>query len=151
MGSRRLDRILKHSRVALDTNIFIYALENNREFAIVGKLMTKLARSSVKIFTSVLSILEATVPLYKLGDQRQVLEYVQFVNGNGRITVAEVDQVIALKAAQLRAKHWLTTPDAIHLATALINKAELFVTADSRLGGKKVGRLRVEILAPSRG
>lgn len=47
--------------------------------------------------------------------------------------VIDVDAGIAERAAAIRASSQHRTPDAIHLATALTCRADLFLTADRRL------------------
>ena len=47
--------------------------------------------------------------------------------------VLEVTNALAIKAAELRAKYNLRTPDAIQLATAIEYNADYFLTNDLRL------------------
>lgn len=54
------------------------------------------------------------------------------LNASG-ILLAEISHDIAERAAQLRAKYNLKTPDAIQVATALENQANYFFTNDHRL------------------
>lgn len=60
---------------------------------------------------------------------RQRLAWITQVFGPSRI----LDNEVALKAAELRAKHrWLRLPDALVLATALVDDVDAVLTADSR-------------------
>jgi len=48
---------------------------------------------------------------------------------------------IGVIGAEFRAKYGLRTPDAIHIATAVVQDADIFFTADKRI--KKVEEIRV--------
>jgi predicted nucleic acid-binding protein len=49
--------------------------------------------------------------------------------------VIDVDRQIAERAAAIRAAHGYRTPDALHLATAAVVGADVFVSNDERLRG----------------
>lgn len=44
-----------------------------------------------------------------------------------------LDESVSLKAAELRAKYGIRTPDAIQLASVMSKKGEVFITNDERL------------------
>jgi uncharacterized protein len=50
------------------------------------------------------------------------------------------------RATELRATHGFRTPDAIHLATALVQHADTFLTGDASL--KKCPGLEVALIRP---
>jgi predicted nucleic acid-binding protein len=61
-----------------------------------------------------------------------------------------VDRAIAERAATIRAVHGFRTPDALHLATAHLAGADVFVTNDDKLrsfSGVKVIGLK-DLLGP---
>jgi len=58
--------------------------------------------------------------------------------------LADVDNDIAMEAARLRASHKLKIPDAIQLATGLINGADAFITNDDSF--KKIKHIDVIVL-----
>jgi len=122
--------LLTHPTIALDTNIFIFALENNLSFPIAVELFRLLPKIAPRVFTSTITLVEALVHLYRRGDHEEITTTLEFITGQGLITIVNVDQTVSLKAAQLRAQYKLTTPDAIQLATGLLNDAATFITAD---------------------
>lgn len=140
----RIEKIHDHKRIALDTNVFIYALEDNKKFPLATEIFQKLSKKKTRAFTSILSILEAIVPLYQKDKKERIPDYVNFIRGQGLITVVQVDQAVALKAAELRALYKLKTPDSIHLATALISNASLFLTADRDFKLDLVENVKIE-------
>jgi|SRR3989344_6069447 len=124
-------KILTPSKlIALDSTIFIHALNEHDEFPDAAKLLTFLQHNHNTAVTSVMTLLEVAVHPYQTGSARLVEEHRKFVGGNGRIRIINVSQTIALKAAELRAEYRLKTPDSIHLATAVVAGCDLFVTAD---------------------
>ena len=77
----------------------------------------------------------------KLRNLALVEQYRQILTNSLGTEIIEVDINIACRAAELRAKYSLKTPDAIQLATALENNAHFFLTNDLRL--KKLKEKRV--------
>jgi len=130
MGSRQLEELVNHKRVALESSVFILALEGNKDFPQASELFRVLAVARAEVFASVLTITEVINKSYEIGDTKRVPARLDFIHGGGRINVIDVSQAIALKAAQLRAKYHLKTPDAIHLATAIEANCDVFFTAD---------------------
>ena len=62
--------------------------------------------------------------------------------------MAEITAEVIEAAAVLRAAHGFRSPDAIHLATAVLAKADVFLAGDGNLA--RCPGLRVEILAGPR-
>lgn len=135
-------KLLRCQAIALDTNIFIYALEGHPDFPTATELFTHLPGRDCRVITSVITLAEALTPLYRSERYAVIDHYLGFISGYGAIEVKPVDRSISVKAAELRARYQLKTPDAIHLATALMSGAEVFVTAD-RDFPKQVERLRI--------
>lgn len=130
MGSQEFKNLVGHKRVALETSVFILALEGNQDFPQASELFRVLAVARAKMFASVLTITEVINKSYEIGDTKRIPARLNFIHGGGSINIIDVTQAIALKAAQLRAKYHLKTPDAIHLATAIEANCDLFFTAD---------------------
>ncbi|GIP14830.1 hypothetical protein J40TS1_04720 [Paenibacillus montaniterrae] len=49
------------------------------------------------------------------------------------LTILPIDNLVAERAAYLRGKYSIKTPDALIVATALVANADLFITNDQRL------------------
>lgn len=142
---RLIDAFSSHKAIFIDTNVFIYALEDNPKFP-SAKEIFKLIKAEHKLgYTSVISLLEASVKLFSLGKKEKIEEYLDFISGDGLIKVLDVDKPIAIKAAELRSKHHFKTPDSIQLAAAIVYGATLFVTADRNFE-KKIKDLEVLII-----
>lgn len=138
--------ILRHHRVSLDTNIFIYALNDNPKFPFATTLLKLIPASSLIVTTSVVSVLETSVHYYKHGQSQLLPTLFVFISCRGRVAVIEVNQDIALIAGQLRASYRLKTADAIQLGTALYSKSELFITADRDFKLSHVGKTQIVVI-----
>ena len=103
------------------------------------------ARPEGVMITSRLSMLECRVKPLREGDHERLARFDGFF-GRERLVVAEVSASVIERATEIRAAHGFRTPDAIHLATALLEGAEVFLTGDAGL--KKCPGLRVDVLSP---
>jgi len=136
------------SRVYLDTNLFIYAIEEVAPFAAqVRPLLQAADRGEVTLVTSLLALAESLVMPYRKGDDILIANYRELLtHPPSGLIVAELDAAVLVRAAALRAEvDSLHLPDAIHLATAESEQCDLFVTSDKRLRGATV--LPVVVLA----
>lgn len=64
----------------------------------------------------------------------------------GRLVVVEVTGPVIDRATDLRVKYGFKTPDALHLASAIVGGADVFVTGDVALA--RCTEVRVEIVSP---
>ena len=132
-------------RIALDTNIFIYILNGDSRVKPLLPLFDAAAAGSVTLITSVVAYAECAVLPYRQ-------EYTAAITAVGdlfqltNLQVLPLDFRIADQAARLRAAHpSLRMPDAILLATALANHAEVFLTNDAGL--KAITEMPVVLLS----
>lgn len=70
--------------------------------------------------------------------------YLAFLSTFPNLQLKGVGYNISIRAVKIRAKHGLKTPDAIFIATAIEEGAEVFVTNDLRL--KRVGSIKIILL-----
>ena len=71
-------------------------------------------------------------------------EYRDLLLNTENILTINLNTTIAIKAAELRATHNLKTPDALHLATAIVSGADAFLTNDK--GFKRVDEITILVL-----
>lgn len=144
MVSKKIERIFSYPTVGVDPNVFIYALEDNKDFPEASEFFRQLPKKGPTVYTSILTVLEAVVPLYRAGEERRIPDYIDFIGGQGLITIVEINRTIALKSAELRAKYKLKTPDAIQLATAIVKGAGAFITADRDFKFDEIENIKIE-------
>jgi len=129
------------SHVGIDTMLFIYFLDEYTPYFeqsawLFGQIREEsiIGSSSILTRTEVLSSSRMT--------EESLVKYEQFFD-DINIQLYEIDKNIADQAAFLRRKYHLHTPDTIQLATAIVHKADLFLTNDATL--KKVSEIKVVV------
>lgn len=140
---RNLRKTLSKFRsISLDTNTFVYYFDSNSSFySQAEKLFEQIAVRNLSIFTSVITLSEllsfkaSKSQLYKLEQ-----EFLLIPN----LTMIDVNREVAKEAASIRREYGFRLPDSIQLATALIGRAQAFVTNDERL--KKFQLLPIALL-----
>ncbi|RLA73566.1 MAG: PIN domain nuclease [Epsilonproteobacteria bacterium] len=128
----------------LDTNIFIYLIEENPLYLKqVYKLLDFLEKNDYEIITSTLTLGEILTKPYKDKRMDLVKTYKAFFT---EMKLIELNSEIASLFAKVRADYKIKTPDAVQLASAVYAKANLFVTNDDRLSRFESEECRVVLL-----
>lgn len=116
-------------RVYLDTCCVIYLLEQVQPFSTL--IRQHLANNlDAVLCVSPLVRLESLVKPSIDGNQALVEDYEIFLTDQQWLTI---DDNVFARALNLRIKHKIKTPDALHLATAIENGCSEFWTNDDRL------------------
>lgn len=121
-------------RIGLDTNVFIYFLEDHPRYgAWCASLFELIERGQNAAVTSTVTLLELLVQPYR--DQKDELTNKIFAltSTYPKLEWVSVTMNLADRAAELRARYRLSTPDAIQLATAIGHKATRFYGNDRAL------------------
>jgi predicted nucleic acid-binding protein len=120
--------------VGLDTTPLIYFIEENPAYLkVVDPFFEAVALGEITVITSVIALLEVLVHPIRNADTKLAQKYRDILLDSEGLTTILLDQDIAEEAARLRAFHNIRTPDSIQMATAIIGKAEFFLTNDIRL------------------
>jgi predicted nucleic acid-binding protein len=121
-------------RLYLDANAIIYGVEGVEALrtSVLEWIDRVEAEHDGMLLTSELSLLECLVKPTRDGDERTVQEFQAFFNRE-RLLLLEVTRPVLARAVEIRARHRFTTPDAIHLATAVLHGADAFLTSDRPL------------------
>lgn len=122
------------SRVYLDACCIIYLVEAASPFheTVVSRLLRIQRDPSSRLLTSRLSCLECRVRPIRDRDDKLLATYDGFF-GASRMVLIDISGEVIERATGLRASHSFKTPDAIHLASAIESKADLFLTGDGSL------------------
>ncbi len=127
-----------------DSNILIRLLEGEpaTRSVVEGRLVSCRGQAG-SLMTSNLSRLECRCKLLRSGDLTTLSLYDGFFLSPEVCLLSITDEVIE-KATALRAKWMFSTPDAIHLATAIVAEASVFLTGDKQL--RQCTAIKVELI-----
>ena len=120
--------------IGLDTNVFIYFLETHPRYGSwCASLFDLIERGHNPAMTSAITLLELLVQAYR--DQKEDLAQKIFAltTTYPRLEWVPLTMNLADRAAELRARYRLSTPDAIQLATAINRNATCFYGNDRGL------------------
>ena len=123
--------LTRHNRIALDTSIFIYQIEENvRYLPFTDQIFSWLERSASRAVTSTITMTELLVQPYRDLDEQRVDEFYSLLSTYPNLTWVAPTLEIADLAARFRALHRLRTPDALQAATAVQAGATGLITND---------------------
>ena len=131
-------------RLSVETAPLIYYVENHPGFADkVDAVFAYVEALLIEVNASTITLTEVLMKPLQLGDQVLIDTYHELL-GTDLIRLIAVTSEVAEKAADLRARYNLRTPDALHIASAIESGCDAFLTNDLAL--KRVTELRVLIL-----
>jgi predicted nucleic acid-binding protein len=133
------------SLLYLDTCCIIYLIEATAPFhaSVVRRIAAQAAIPGATLAASRLARLECRTKPLREGNTPLLARYDVFFTAQ-RFRLAEISPAVIEAATGLRARYGFKTPDAIHLATAIIEKADAFLTGDSQL--QNCAEIRVELV-----
>ncbi len=122
------------TRLYLDTNVWIYAIEGYPSYAPALKaLLQRIDQKTLLAVSSDITLAEVLVK--PMADARVDLQetHETALQSGGNLNMAPVTRSILREAARLRARYAaLKLPDAIHAATAISAQCNYFVSNDQR-------------------
>ncbi|MBI1827073.1 MAG: PIN domain-containing protein [Planctomycetes bacterium] len=132
--------------VYLDSCCVIYAVESVEPYyQVLQPLWEASASGRISLVCSMLTLLEVLVR--PIREKKKELENAlrSFLVSSKEIRLLPIDVVVVERAAQIRAKTGLSTPDSIHAATALSAAVSTFITNDPAF--RRVSELPVSLLS----
>jgi predicted nucleic acid-binding protein len=121
----------RHRSIAIDTNVFIYALEANPRYAaFADHVFSWLEQAGHRGVTSTITMMELLVQPYRAGDEQRVDEFYGLLATYPNLDWIAPDLEIADMGARIRVMYGLRTPDALQAATAVRSHVTGFVTND---------------------
>ncbi len=121
MGISRLNSFLgRHDKLALDTSVFVYHLEDRpKYFPFTERIFAWLEIPGHLAVTSTITMIELLVKPYRENDQRRVDNCFSLFSRFPNLEWVAPNLDISDAAAHIRAVWRLKTPDAIEAATAI--------------------------------
>lgn len=137
---------LQGDQIYLDTNVWIYALENFAPYSSALEILFQaLDQGTLTAITSELTLAEILVAPMRRGDMSQKAICKEFISNTATLSVLPVSRAILIESAKVRARTKIKLPDAIHLATAIQSNCTTFLTNDRQL--KQVTDIPVVLLS----
>lgn len=120
--------------VGLDTPPFIYFIEEHPVYlGAVHPVFAAISEGRLTGVASALTLLETLVQPYRAGNAPLAEQYEAILTRSRGLEIGEINRNVLRAAAQLRAAQNIRTPDAIHLATALLARCPVYLTNDRDL------------------
>jgi predicted nucleic acid-binding protein len=130
--------------VYVDTNPVIYSMEKHADYwGVLRPLWAAASARTLQLVASELLVLETLVGPRKAKNEALLSDYEQLF-ASPDIRICPVSSRVLRLASELRADTGIKTPDAIHAATALIERCAHFLTNDGGFG--RVPKLPVVLL-----
>ena len=140
------ERIGTARKIFLDTAPVIYFVEKNPNFVPdLHIIFQKMDEGELSAVISPITLAECLVLPYKLGKSDLAKSFLELLTDSDSVLFYPSDEMVADKAAELRARYNLTLADAFQLATALRAGCDAFLTNDTQL--KRVEEIPVLVLA----
>ena len=138
-----LDDIPEGVVVGLDTSVWIYEFEANPTY---GPIVHPFFRDRLDVGknrfgSSLLTLAEVLVQPIALGRTDLADRYRLAFQPRPGFEAWDVTRDVIERAAELRAKHRLKLADALHVAAAIVNRADLFLANDDKL--RRITEIRV--------
>lgn len=129
----------------IDTAPLIYFIEDSVPYGkIAGTIISNAIQYNCSIITSVITLVEVLTQPIQMKRFDIAEKYCDVLTNSKNIIMYPVDSLIAQKAAELRAKYQIKTPDALQIATCIENNATLFITNDMQI--KQIKEIEVAVL-----
>src|ERR1044071_1242225 len=108
---------LKPGPIALDTQVFIYFIEEDEDrLPLVRPLFEAIDRGALSAVTSGLTLMEVLVIPYRTGNSSLADRYEALLTRSRGLRFIEIDRSLLKAAAHLRAAVRIRPPDAIQVA-----------------------------------
>ena len=132
-------------RLFLDTAPVIYFVEKNPVYvALVRPVFGQIDSGELQAVTSPITLAECLIHPYRFHRPATAERFREVIVSGRNITFAPTTQSIADKASRLRASYNIALPDALQLATAIIEECDVFLTNDPML--KRVTEVGILLL-----
>jgi len=132
-------------RLAFDSAPIIYFIEAHPAYCpIVEKVLERVDAGALSGLSSVLTLTEVLTRPMQLHREDLQGQYLDFLVHSRNFSVVALDLRMSVRAAELRARYGIRTPDALQLACVIETRSDAFLTNDAKL--RKVEEIRVIIL-----
>ncbi|MBI3946163.1 MAG: PIN domain-containing protein [Armatimonadetes bacterium] len=139
------DALAGVNALGFDTPPFIYFVERHPTYlSLVREVVRRVDVGVLAGYGSVVTLTEVLTQPKRLGDTALEGAYRSLLLHSRNFRLLPIDADVAERAADLRARYQLRTPDALQIAAALAAGCQAFLTNDGTLG--RVADLRILVL-----
>ena len=132
-------------KIGLDTSFWIYFLEENPRYVHKTRLFVDAIEAGrIEAVFSSIGLIEVLTGPKRAGNFALAGQYRELLARFPHLTIGGINEAIVEIASDLRATYGISTPDAIHIATAIDAGAQKFITNDKRL--KRIKEIAIELL-----
>ena len=129
-----------YHRVALDTNVVIYALEDTVPYGeLVQHLFRMMERGFVTATVSTVVEAEVLVKPFRERNRLTLRKAELFFRSSPNLVIRSLDRTIARRVAQVRVGTSLSLPDAIIVATAVEERCDALIGNDASMTHHMLG------------
>lgn len=104
-----------------------------KDIDLVAQIFEAIDIGLLQAITSEITLLETLVIPLRNSDTDLALKYEELLSESRGLTLIDLDRNLLYKAADIRAKYTIKTPDALQIAACLQEQCSVFVTNDRRL------------------
>lgn len=142
----KLDTALRNvAFIGLDTSPFIYFVEQNPLYVdLMREVFKRITNGDFQASSSVITLTEVLIQPLRQNNQTLADDYRDLLFNGINFRLFSLTASIAERAAEIRAKYNLRTPDALQIATALENGCDTFLCNDNGL--KRVTEIQILVL-----
>ena len=127
-------QLAKHTRLALDSSLFIYHFEANPTYIpLTTVVLSAITDGRCQGVISSVTIMELTVHPWRQNRGDVARQYELLLANFPNLIIVDVNRDVARRAAQLRALYNLRPADALLVATGLVSGATAWVSNDTQL------------------
>jgi predicted nucleic acid-binding protein len=139
------DALANVLKLGFDTAPLIYFIERHSKYVdIMREVIRRIDAGEITSYSSAVTLTEVLMKPKRIGDSKLASEYRDLLLHSRSFTLLPISAAIAERAADVRARYTLKTPDALQLSAALSAGCEAFLTNDAAL--RRVTELRVLVL-----
>lgn len=140
-----VDKIAGQS-VYIDTNLFIYFLDQNTAFfPVSADILQAVEQGKFFAFTGDITVAEALVKPYQINNLSLISAFKSFFFADNFLSIVSHKADTFDLCAQLRAKYKMKFADALHYASAIKSGCKFFITNDK--GIRSTNELEVILIS----
>jgi predicted nucleic acid-binding protein len=135
MNKNDFTKLIKNcKKICVDTNIFIYQFQIHENYSkLTIELFSLQEKKKTIIISSFVSLIEILAFSELKGKEALINSYKNFLLKTDGIKIVFPDTSISENSARIKRDYGFKLPDSLQLATCLEEKADIFLTNDTKL------------------